>query len=277
MSDPSKPQRVAFYFSAHEDDWQFFMNPPAFSDVRDQTVRCVFVHMTAGDAGFGTDYGGRRHPLYLARENGAECAIRFMADANGQMPSAPVTDAPSYAGHAIRRVVYCNTVAYFLRLPDGNPEGTGYMATGHESLKRLAEGAIDTMTAIDGSATYRGWDDLTATLRGLIEAERGRAARLELHVPESDAALNPGDHADHMFTAKAVRDATHGMTARLIHHVGYASAERPENLAAADRDMKCAVYAVTMAGVLALDHPVPGSTTTTLYVGRDYWREERIG
>lgn len=271
---PPNPDRVAVYFSAHQDDWQLFMNPPAFRDVRDTSARCVFVHMAPGDAGFGTGNGGRRHPLYLARENGAEFAIRFMADANGQMPSAPVTDAPSYAGHAIRRVAYCNTVAYFLRLPDGNPEGTGYAVTGYQSLKRLAAGEIATMTAIDGSATYRGWDDLIATLRGLIEAERGPTSRLELHVPEGDATLNPGDHADHMSTAQAARDATHGMTARHIHHVGYASAQRPENLAAADRDMKCAVYAVTMAGVLALDHPVSWQHYDTLYAGRDYSRVE---
>lgn len=273
MPKPWKPQRAAFYFSAHEDDWQLFMNPSAFRDVLEETTRCVFVHMTAGDAGLGTGNGGRRHPLYLARENGAECAIRFMADANGQMPETPAADAPSYAGHTVRRVVYRNAVAYFPRLPDGNPDGGGYEATGWQSLKRLAEGATTTMTSIDGSATYRGWDDLVAMLRALITTEAG-GLMPDLHIPESDTTLNPGDHADHMSTAQAVRDATRGMTARLIHHVGYAGGERPENLATADRDLKCAVYAVTMAGVLALDHPVSWHHYDTLYVGRDYCRVE---
>lgn len=49
------------------------------------------------------------------------------------------------------------------------------------------------------------------------------------------------------------------LTARAV---GYASALLPENLPAEDRDMKCAVYAATLAGVLALDHPCPGSTMT---------------
>jgi hypothetical protein len=62
------------------------------------------------------------------------------------------------------------------------------------------------------------------------------------------------------------------MKARLVHHVGYAGRDRPENLAAADRDMKCAVYAVTMAGVLAFDHPVSWQHYDTLYAGRDYAR-----
>src|SRR5687768_5615926 len=42
---------VAFYFSAHEDDWQLFMNPNAYNDVHKSSTKVVFVYMTAGDAG----------------------------------------------------------------------------------------------------------------------------------------------------------------------------------------------------------------------------------
>lgn len=272
---PAKPERIAFYFSPHEDDWQLFMMPAAFRDVRDPAARCVFVYMTAGDAGLGTGNGGRQHPYYLARENGAEAAIRFMADANGGSPDVPAYGAPSFAGHAIRRVSYRNTVAYFPRLPDGNPDGTGYEATGRQSLKRLAAGDIAAMTAIDGSASYRGWADLVATLRRMILAE-AEGQIPELHVPESDATRNPGDHADHMATAMVVRAAAAGLAARFVHHTGYASSERPENLFGMDRDIKCAVYAVTMAGVLARDHGVPWQHYDEVYAGRDYWREERM-
>jgi hypothetical protein len=269
-----KPQRVAFYFSAHEDDWQLFMNPPAFRDVRDETTRCVFVHVTAGDAGLGTGSGGRKHPYYLAREYGAEAAIRFMADGDGRLPADPKVDALSLGGHRIRRVTYCNTVAYFLRLPDGNPDGTGYEATSYQSLKRLAGGAIGAMSAIDDSATYRGWTDLTAMLRALIVAE-SEGLVPDLHLPELDEALNPGDHADHLFSAQAAHDAVAGLPVRILHHIGYGSGDRLENLAGAERDLKCAVYAVTMAGVLAFDHPAPWKHYDELYVGRAYWREER--
>src|SRR5215475_12306428 len=78
-----RPDKVSFYFAAHEDDWQLFMNPSAFQDVIKGAAKTVFVHLTAGDAGLGTGLGGRKHPFYLARENGAEAAIRFMADAEG--------------------------------------------------------------------------------------------------------------------------------------------------------------------------------------------------
>ena len=70
---------------------------------------------------------------------------------------------------------YRNTVAYFLRLPDGNPEGTGYPGTGNRSLKLFAEGRIGTFAAIDGSTSYEGWSELVAALRDLITMERGPA------------------------------------------------------------------------------------------------------
>ena len=273
-SGAGAPQRICFYFSAHQDDWQLFMNPPAFRDVLDG-AKCVFIHMTAGDAGLGQGDGGRKHPLYLARENGAESAIRFMADQDYRPPVERSVATMAFNGHPLRCVNYRNTVAYFLRLPDGSPEGTGYAATGDQSLMRLAEGRIETLAAIDGTTSYRGWHDLVATLRDLIAFERGSAQAIDLHTPDPDPASNPGDHSDHVMTAKAALDAAKGVTgARVFHHLGYASGSRPENLFGEDRDMKCAVYAVTLAGVLALDHETAWRHYDQSFVGRDYWRAE---
>src|SRR4051794_15523051 len=72
--------KASFYFSAHQDDWQLFMNPSAFEDVSAVRTKTIFVYLTAGDAGLGIGARGRKHPFYLARENGAEAAVRFMAD-----------------------------------------------------------------------------------------------------------------------------------------------------------------------------------------------------
>jgi hypothetical protein len=69
LADQAKrPDKVSFYFAAHEDDWQLFINPSAFQDVIKGATKTVFVHLTAGDAGLGTGLGGRKHPFYLARE-----------------------------------------------------------------------------------------------------------------------------------------------------------------------------------------------------------------
>ena len=53
---------VAFYFGAHPDDWQLFMNPNAYYDVRGPSNKIVFVYVTAGDAGVGTGNGDRSQP-----------------------------------------------------------------------------------------------------------------------------------------------------------------------------------------------------------------------
>jgi hypothetical protein len=266
--------RVSFYFAAHEDDWQLFMNPSAFHDVADGRTKTVFVHLTAGDAGLGTGTGGRKHPYYLARERGAESAIRFMADTRGY-PGDRVVAPAKLNGHRLHRVRYRNTVAYFLRLPDGHGSGSGFAGTGHQSMERLAEGEIGALTPIDGSTIYRNWTDLVVTLRAILDHERARAPLVEINVAELDPALNPHDHSDHRMTARAALDAAQGLTcASRRHFVEYASARLPENLSAEDRELEASVVAVTAAGILALDHPGIWQAYHRSYLGRNYFRFE---
>jgi hypothetical protein len=266
------PDKVSFYFAAHEDDWQLFMNPSAFDDVAGGAVKTVFVHVTAGDAGIGTGLNGRKHPYYLARENGADNAVRFMVDAN-TAPGRETAAHMDFNGHEVYRVTYRNTVRYFLRVPDGNPGGTGYAGTGWQSLQRFADGAIDTMTAIDGSAVYHGWADLVATVRAIMAFERGGAALVQINVADPDPAINPGDHSDHLMTSRLAMQAAKDLgCVRRVYYVDYASSKLPENLSARQRDMESSVFAVTLAGVLALDHGTAWRRYDDWYVGRNYFR-----
>ena len=268
------PDKVSFYFAAHEDDWQLFMKSVRVSDVMDSRTKTVFVHMTAGDAGLGLGGGGRKHPFYLARESGAETAIRFMADTSGYPDDSRAAPA-KFHGHAVRRVSYRNTVAYFLRLPDGHGSGSGFPGTGHQSLERLARGDIATLTPIDGSTVYRGWSDLVFTLRAILDHQRGLAPAVQLNVAELDPALNPHDHSDHRMTARAALDAAVALPcASRRHFVEYASARLPVNLSAQERDMESSVVAVTAAGILALDHGSIWRPYYQTYIGRNYFRAE---
>ena len=270
-------QRVVFYIGAHQDDWQLFMNPSAFQDVAESKTKTVFVHLTAGDAGLGTGNGGRKHPYYLARENGAETAIHFMAD-SGALPVDKVESKIELNGHQIYRISYRNTVAYYLRLPDGHPSGSGYQNTGNQSLKRLAEGEIETLTAIDGSAAYKGWNDLVSTLHVLVDYERARVPVVQLNIAERDASINPHDHSDHQMTAKAALEAADGLIcARRVFYVDYASSRLPENLDDQQRQMESSVLAVTAAGILALDHTSIWARYHRTYLGRNYFRVEEAG
>jgi len=267
-----RPDKVSFYFAAHEDDWQLFMNPSAFQDVMGSAAKTVFVYLTAGDDGAGLGSRGRKHPFYLARENGAEQAVRFMADTSGQ-PVEKVVSHTAFNGHPIYRVAYRNTVSYFLRVPDGHWSGEGYYETGFQSLLRLNSGANNTLRAIDGSATYSSWNDLTKTLRALIDFERGQAAQVQLNVAETDVHINPQDHSDHIMTAKAALDAVRDLACvQRVYYVDYASSKLPENLSAQQRDMESSVFAVTLAGILAFDHPTNWQHYDTSFVGRNYFR-----
>jgi hypothetical protein len=273
-AEMARADKVSFYFAAHADDWQLFMNPSAFEDVVEGASRTVFIHTTAGDAGLGTGAGGRKHPFYLARENGAETAIRFMADADG-LPTERTVSLLPFNGHPIYRVAYRNTVSYFLRLPDGDGSGSGYAQTGFQSLERFAGGRIETMSAVDGSTAYRGWGDLVATLRAIIRHERAGAMLMQVNVAELDPRTNPGDHSDHRMTAKAALEAASDMSCvRRVHYVDYASSRLPENLSAEQRDRESSVFAVTLAGVLALDHRVSWHHYDRSFVGRNYFRVE---
>jgi hypothetical protein len=268
--------KVSFYFAAHEDDWQLFMNPPAFEDVA-SGAKTVFVHVTAGDAGLGTGTGGRKYPFYLARENGAEAAIRFMADSADfhGIPAEKSASHVKFNEHPVYRIAYRNAVGYFMRLPDGSLSGTGYASTGSQSLKRLADGEIATLSAIDGSTAYAGWGDLTGTLRAIIEYERGDAALAQINVADPDPRNNPNDHPDHLITAKAALDAASSLACvKRVYYVDYASARLPENLSKEQRDQESSVFAVTIAGVMELDHPTSWHHYDESYVGKSYFRVE---
>ena len=267
-----RPDKVSFYFAAHQDDWQLFMNPSAFQDVIAGAAKTVFIHMTAGDAGLGMGLGGRKHPFYRARENGAETAIRFMADAD-DIPASRVAEHRSFRGHAIYRISYRHTVSYFLRVPDGNPQGSGYFDTGFQSLKRLTDSSNTTLASIDGSTVYRGWNDLVSTVRAIVDFERGAASAVQINIAETDARINPNDHADHIMTAKAALNAVEDLACvRRVSYVDYASSKLPENLKAQQRDMESSVFAVTLAGVMALDHRTSWHHYDRSFVGRNYFR-----
>ena len=275
LADETKrPDKVSFYFAAHEDDWQLFMNPSAFEDVVKDAKKTVFIHVTAGDAGEGIGWGGRKRQYYLARENGAEQAIRFMANADDE--PGPETAGPmTFNGHPIFRVSYRNTVGYFLRVPDGNPSGGGYPDTGYQSLKRLNDGSNALLAAVDGSTIYHGWDDLVATVRAILTYERAGASLIQVNAAELDPKINPGDHSDHLMTAKAAYEAAELLPCvRKVSYVDYASANLPENLKAEQRDMESSVFAVTLAGVLAYDHGTAWHHYDEAYVGKNYFRVE---
>ncbi len=215
QTPPSPAPSVSIFVVAHPDDWQLFMNPAAFHAMNDPRGKAVFVHVSAGDAGKGM--GGDPTPYYLAREEGALRAIRFMANAanaTAALGADTRSAAVERAGHPVARHTYANAVAYFMRIHDGNiVTGTDYQE--HPlSLQRLRSGASAETKAIDDSTRYAGWAEFVATLEAVVTSEMAPGTALNLHIAELDEKLNPGDHADH----RAVAFAMEEVAARLPAH-----------------------------------------------------------
>jgi len=265
-------ETVAFYFAAHEDDWQLFMSPSVYRDTQSAATKVVFVYLTAGDGGAGSTTSGKAAPYYLAREHGARLSAMFIAN----VPAGEVTSTESsvsIAGHVLTRYTYGRTVSYFLRLPDGNMDGDGYAATGLQSLRRLHEGAIAWASSVDGASRYHGWQDLISTLRAVIDRERESATKVWVNIPDIDPDVNPGDHSDHQQSAQAVLSAVRDLDCvGKAFYVDYAAAKLEPNLTATDRDVQAGAFAATAVGLNEAGHAGNWDAQHRQLLGRQYVR-----
>jgi len=185
-SQCTQPNDIAFYVSAHQDDWQLFCGEQAVADLKEPDKKVVFIHTTAGD-------GGRSDGWWEVRERGALASFRAVT------PAAPLTfSIHQINGHKVSVYTCGNTVNYCLRLPDG---------VGDASLSNLRDNKLASLTAVDNSTTYHGWQDFCKTLEMIMELERSQIGTENPWVNALDynSTRNPGDHCDHKATADAVR------------------------------------------------------------------------
>jgi LmbE family N-acetylglucosaminyl deacetylase len=94
---------------------------------------------------------------------------------------------------------------FYLRLPDSAPSGQGYDASGRESLKKLYNKEIKSITTTDGNATYtlKSLEGLIATI---LHERRPNSIRILDHkasIPNEHNAMH--HHADHVVSAKLVQ------------------------------------------------------------------------
>jgi hypothetical protein len=242
---------VSVFTVAHQDDWQLFMNPAAYRGMDEKQEKAVFIHVTAGDAGRGVT--GEPVPYYLAREEGALRAVRFMANAAdptqglGLAMNAAKVDI---ASHTIQRFAYANAVVYFLRLPDGNIVNGSVFTPHPQAIEKLRAGAIESSETIDRSTRYVGWSDLVGTLAAIIEKERVAGSDLSLHLAETSEELNPRDHPDHRATALAMEEIVKRFPCASAHRYDeYATRNRPQNVNGEDYMIDVGAWAATASGL----------------------------
>ncbi len=253
---------------AHEDDDLLFLSPEIPMRIQaGDVVRTVF--LTAGDAGLGTTY-------WQNREAGIQAAYAQMAGTANAWTSS---DRP----FGDKRVRVCtldgasNISLVFLRLPDGNvATGGGYAITGFQSLQRLWEGEISSISSLDGTNTYKE-EELIQTLVALTMDFRPQ------HIQTQDSSdLYGRDHPDHRYGARFAFEAHQRYAASGAHHTfafyrGYNIVDEPANLPQAQRDAKWAVFATYAQH----DSGICDGTGVGCLLGGDYdqwsYREYRIG
>jgi len=187
----------AFYIVAHADDWQLFMQPNVYRDLVDSSCKVTIIITTAGDAGFVEKF-------WQAREEGTKSSIKFclapiksIAEAGGEK---------EFNGRLINFWKVNNCTCYFLRLPDGNLDGTGFSRYGYQSLGKLKAGEIKKISAVDNSTSYSTWGDFLSTLELIIEQESVDLEERIVHYLNPDRTANPNDHKDHIATGQAIQD-----------------------------------------------------------------------
>ncbi|HAO46087.1 MAG TPA: T9SS type A sorting domain-containing protein [Ferruginibacter sp.] len=208
--------QVSYYIVGDADDWQLFMSNKLISDL-DAGGKVVVITLTAGDEGNGPGmFNGSTTPYYQAKEKGAVYSSKFVADfMNTPYPltyGVPSSQVVSINSKNLVKYVYGNSngvgsvVNYFLRLPDGGQTGAGYAGTGNNSLKKLKDGNIASLTSIDGQNTYT-WSQLVNTIYAIIFAEKGADPQVWINVAELNTANNPNDHSDHTYSSMAAQEA----------------------------------------------------------------------
>jgi LmbE family N-acetylglucosaminyl deacetylase len=207
--DPAACRGGALQVVAHQDDDLLFLSPDLLHDV--QSSRCVrTVYLTNGDA-------ARDDAYWLGREQGSEAAYAQMAG----VPDVWTMSDAGVPGHPIRLLTLRDDPSVslvFLRLPDGNHRGTGMYIHHHESLMRLWQGVIPSISAVDGSTSYTA-ATLTSTLATLTKDFAPTIVRTQ----DWTRAFQTGDNADHTATALFMQRADHAVTSPhvLLAYGGY--------------------------------------------------------
>jgi len=220
---------------AHADDDLLFQSPDTLHDV--QAQRCVLtVYVTAGDAGRGPS-------RWKNREEGARAAYARMAGVANSWTTSRLNVARKRI--QVETLVGAPEVSLaFLRIPDGSPSGSGFAQFGHQSLRKLWEGTIPAVSAVDGSETFTGVS-LTATLAGLME----RREPVTVRALDFTGSFGSQDHADHhasaLYTLAASRAYRSPHT--LVAYQGYPAARRPANVTGDDLAAKRAAFSAYVA------------------------------
>lgn len=268
-------QSTRFFISAHQDDWQLFMNPNVYESIKNEADKTVIIHTTAGEAGMGMGMGMGNDAYYLAREKGSLAAVRFLSNTyttGAGIGSEMQRNYVDLNGHQVLRYQYRNCVVYLLRLLDGNGQGTGYELHEYKTLAKLFDGSSQNVPSIDKSTIYKDRKDLETTLNALLLKEQ-IGENTEIHLADTDPNINPGDHSDHQTSSKFFQAVAKEMGGiKLYLYTNYASAQQPKNVPEEGFLVSAAAWGVTTAHIADHRHYSTWDDMHNSWIGRQYFR-----
>lgn len=106
----------------------------------------------------------------------------------------------------------------WFRLPDGDVDGTGYAATGYQTLRELYFGSISSITNQPGYSTYT-MSTLQLALSQILTARQPTIVRTLDYLSQYDG----GDHSDHLTVARITASlvGTYASNAAFSGYMGY--------------------------------------------------------
>lgn len=269
---------TSIYIAAHADDWQLFMGENAYADLNDEHTKSLFILVTAGDAakGTGTDEGANL-PYYKARERGFlngimwadQSQIKLNKEGRANLPLQSYNlSETTINGHVLQKFIYGRSVTYILNLPDGFPQGQYKW-----SLQKLYENKIDSIPAIDKSASYTSWRDLQLTLQRIYEQEVAVSTDVVLNLAERDSTINPKDHSDHIFASLLGEQAAIDLNPTIRYYNEYVILDKAANLSQEQVKAKKLIFSANASSKEAAGYPSPWDERHTKFLERSYWRE----
>lgn len=215
------PSALSLSVVAHIDDDLLFQNPDIVESIAAGGGH-VTVYLTAGDA-------GRDESYWEGREIGAKAAYTEMAGASDWVDSiSTFSDGENeYEIHTSYLESQPEVQLYFLRLPDGNGQGTGYAINEKQSLERLWDEEISEIESVDGANSF-DHDQVLSLLLGIVEHHEPQTIMIQDHSSEFVGS----SHSDHVHGSEYAYEALqhYEQDHQLISYVDNASQSLGPNL-----------------------------------------------
>ena len=224
--------KTPFYIVPHADDWQLFMQPNAYNDIQ-TGKRVVFIMVTAGDAGLGEQY-------WKAREKGCVNSILYCLATSGDC--VVTNGVKTLLNESITYTSINNVIIYFLRLPDGNIDGSGFAANGSQSLYNLKFNNQRALNKLDQRSGYENWQEIANILNAII-CEECKNDDVIIHYLNPDTSININDHNDHICVGNIIQQMPIIEKCDRFLYRGYSNNQSLDNLSESESFWKTGMFA----------------------------------